>query len=331
MKFSEKNSAAVSLLTQFCLLSVLGLFLGSCSAEHDGYFQGYIEGEYIYISAPIGGQLESLAARKGQELASGAPAFVLEHAREQAGVSEAEKELAKAESLLSDLEKGRRPAEISVIEAKLAQARVSYDLARNEFERRKLLFKDNSIPREELDRARTEMERSGALVEQLAAELETAKLEARADLIDAARSEFEAAGYRLTQARWQLEQKSQAAPAAGIVEDTFFREGEYVPAAYPVVSLLPPANIKIRFFVPEKILGKLHLGQAVYASLDGVSPSIPAKISYISPEVEYTPPVIYSRETRAKLVFMIEAVPDEAAADLHPGQPVEVTLEPKND
>ena len=147
----------------------------------------------------------------------------------------------------------------------------------------------------------------------------------------AARADVEKAAFNLKQARWQLEQKNQAAPAAGFVFDTFYRKGEFVPAAYPIVSLLPPDHVKIRFFVPETVLAQLAVGKKVSVSLDGKEHAVQAEISYISPQAEYTPPVIYSREIRAKLVYMIEAVPDTAAAaELHPGQPVDVVLEPPN-
>ena len=168
--------------------------------------------------------------------------------------------------------------------------------------------------------------------------LVSSPLAGRLDLLAVSRGQDVAMGDQLfilehdrEQARWKLEQKSQAAPAAGFVFDTFYREGEFVPAAYPVISLLPPDHVKIRFFVPETILDKLALGDKISVSLDGRGQAVQATISYISPQAEYTPPVIYSREIRAKLVYMIEAVPEPgAAAGLHPGQPVDVILEPSN-
>jgi HlyD family secretion protein len=315
---------------KLCFL-LLFLFISSCSETPTDYFQGYVEGEYVLVASPLAGRLESLAVSRGQSVPRGEPLFVLEHAREQAAVSEAEQGVARAENILADLGKGKRPSEISAIEARLQQARASYDLSRDEFERRQSLFRTDSLPKEEFDRSRTEMERNASLVAEVNAELETARLAARSDLLDAARSDLDAAKARLQQARWQLDQKNQAAPAAGLVFDTFFREGEFVPAAYPVVSLLPPLNIKIRFFVPEDLLGGLAVGKKVTVSLDGRPAPLQAEITYISPRAEYTPPVIYSRQTRAKLVFMIEAVPDtETAAALHPGQPVDVRLELPN-
>ena len=107
--------------------------------------------------------------------------------------------------------------------------------------------------------------------------------------------------------------------------DTLFRQGEWVPAGKPVVVLLPPQNIKVRAFVPETRVGSIHYADTARVTLDGVQNPFLGKVSYISPRAEYTPPVIYSRESRAKLVFMVELIFDpQAAANLHPGQPVDV-------
>lgn len=322
----------LSRVSRLGTLLLLAAIMNGCAEPPADYFQGYVEGEYVLVASPLAGRLESLAVNRGQTVAANDVLFVLEHAQEEDAVSEAEQGVAKAENLLADLSKGKRPPEIAAIEARLQQARVSYALSREEFERRTLLISNGSIPQAELDRARTDMDRNGAIIAQLTAELETARLAARSDLLAAARSDLEAAGYRLQQTRWRLEQKTQRAQMSGFVVDTFYQEGEFVPAAYPVVSMLPPGNIKVRFFVPETVLGTLSVGQKLAVSFDGSNGTIPAAISYISPQSEYTPPVIYSRETRSKLVFMVEALPAaDAAAGLHPGQPVDVRPELAND
>ena len=202
------------------------------------------------------------------------------------------------------------------------------DLAVTEYTRRDLLLKQKAIATEQYDRSRTEKERSEALVSQLEAELATARLGARADQVEAAQASVAAARERLTQAKWSLAQKQLAAPQDGLVFDTYFVQGEFVPAARPVLSILPAGNILIRFFVPEEMVSTLTPGRKVSVRLDGTDKAYPAAVSYISPEAEYTPPVIYSRETRTHLVYLIEARPAiEDAAALHPGQPVEVRLE----
>jgi HlyD family secretion protein len=310
-----------------CCFFYLSMGITGCAEAPQDSFQGYVEGDYVLVSSPIAGQLQTLAVRRGMVIAAGEPLFALEHAYEAAAVAEGEQVLRRAENRLSDLTKGRRPSELAAMQAKLEQAKATYNLAHEEFSRREKLFQQNVVSQQELLRYRTDMERNKELVAQLTAELKTAKLGARQDAIKAARADVEAARNRLEQARWRLGQKSQAVPVAGLVYDTFYVAGEYVPAAYPVVSILPPANIKIRFFVPEEIVGTLSMGQKVSISFDGAKSEYPAAIAYISANAEYTPPVIYSRETRAHLVFMIEArIAPEQAGALHPGQPVDVRL-----
>jgi len=319
-----------ALKTCFKLLLIL-FFLSTvgCSESADDYFQGYVEGEYLQVASPLAGQLETLAVSRGMTVAAGAPLFSLEHSRESAAVAEAEQGMARATSLLADLTKGRRPTEIKAIAARLDQARAAHDLAKKEFDRLAKLVNEQSASREAYDRADGELKRTAAAIEELTAELTTAGLGARSDAIDAARAELKASRERLKQAQWQLEQKSQAAPQGGLVFDTYYDPGEFVPAGYPVVSLLPPGKVKLRFFVPETVVGTLKVGQQIGYTFDGVERRHAATISYISPQAEYTPPVIYSRETREKLVFMLEAIPAPTeAATLHPGQPVDVRLEP---
>ncbi|HTK88491.1 MAG TPA: HlyD family efflux transporter periplasmic adaptor subunit, partial [Nitrospiraceae bacterium] len=145
--------------------------------------------------------------------------------------------------------------------------------------------------------------------------------------IAAAEANLQAVEAALTKAEWDLSQKHQIAPQAGLVFDTLYREGEWVPAGRPVVVLLPPQNIKVRAFVSENRIGRIHPGDRIRVSVDGVQEPFIGTVSYISPHAEYTPPVIYSQESRSKLVFMIEAVFDpQTSVNLHPGQPVDVRL-----
>ena len=147
----------------------------------------------------------------------------------------------------------------------------------------------------------------------------------RTKRIEAQEAAVRTARAMVSQARWDLAQKRIEAPAAGLVCDTLFREGEWVPQGSPVVQLLPPGNVKLRFFVPEQQLAALAVGAEVEALADGMTTPVRARVVYLAQDAEYTPPVIYSNETRAKLCFMAEAKPSaEDAARLHPGQPLAV-------
>jgi HlyD family secretion protein len=287
--------------------------------------QGYVEGEYVYVGSPVAGRLETLDVARGAHVAEGAPLFQLDRSSEQPARDDAAARLARAEASLADLRKGKRPSEIDSIQAQLAQANAMLKLSEAKLERRKPL--GDAVSREDVEQASAEYERDKARIAELQAELETARLGARADEIQAAEAEVSAAQAQLAQAEWRLDELSQAAPQAGLVVDTLYRTGEWVAAGAPVVSMLPPENVKLRFFVPEPRLGAIEVGDEVQVRCDACAPDLTAVISYISPDAEYTPPVIYSREMRAKLVYLVEAKPRQPDA-LRPGQPVDVTIAP---
>jgi HlyD family secretion protein len=256
---------------------------------------------------------------------SGQLLFELERASEAAAVRQAEKNLAQAQSQLEDLTKGKRPTEIAALAAQLAQAQADLKLASDELARREQLGGADVISKEELDQARAQRDANQAQVDQLAADLETAKLGGREDAVRAAQAAVESQNASLDKAKWSFDQKQQFAPTNAFVQDTLYRSGEFVAAGNPVVVLLPPENLKVRFFVPQEILPKIKTGETIAVNFDGATKNYSATVNYISTQNEYTPPVIYSRETRAKLVYMIEAKFSPAdAAELRPGQPVDV-------
>ena len=113
------------------------------------------------------------------------------------------------------------------------------------------------------------------------------------------------------------------------MNDTYYVVGDWVPAGGVVVSLLPPQNVKIRFYVPEPVLGAVRAGRTVRFACDACGAPQNAIVSFVSDRAEFTPPVLYSKENRAKLVYLVEAKPTpEVGARLNPGQPVDVTLPP---
>jgi len=169
-------------------------------------------------------------------------------------------------------------------------------------------------------------DRDRARVAELTEQVRIANLPARSDEIAAATAEVMAASDALAQAQWRVEQKSQAAPVAGLVTDTLYRAGEWIAAGAPVLSILPPGNVKLRFYVPEARVAALRIGAPVSVRCDGCGADIAASIRFIATQAEFTPPVIYSRENRANLVFLVEAWPDAPNPSLHPGLPVEVAL-----
>ena len=249
------NASSLRQLTLFLFFGALA----SCEKAPNDYVQGYVEGEFVYVSSPLGGNLQHLFVRRGDQVSAGQPLFTLDPTMEKAAHDQAQAALA---------------------------------LSKADYKRQEQLFRSGPAAAQDIDRARSTRDQDQQ---------------------------------RLTQAEWNLGQMKQDASQAGLVFDTLFREGEWVAAGKPIVMLLPPPKIKVRAFVPETEVGALHVGQAAHVTVDGVPETFAGTISYISPRAEYTPPVIYSRESRAKLVFLVEIHFDPAiAAKLHPGQPVDV-------
>ncbi|MHC1745295.1 MAG: HlyD family secretion protein [Syntrophobacteraceae bacterium] len=313
----------------FLLLWLVAALIGSiagCGRPASDKVQGYVEGEFVYVASPLSGTLQALHVRRGGQVKEGDPLFSLDNTPEKAARDEAERRMAQARATLDDTRKGKRPTEIESIEAQLKQARAALVLSEREYARQeKLTRTPGASSEQDLDRTRATRDQDSQRVAQLEADLKTARLGSRIDQVLAAEATQRAQEAVLTKAEWDLSQKAQSAPKSGLVFDTLYREGEWVAAGRPVVSLLPPQNIKVRAFVPETRVAAIQPGDPVQVTVDGLKDPLVGKVSFISPRAEFTPPVIYSLESRSKLVFMVEAVfSPETAVKLHPGQPVDV-------
>jgi HlyD family secretion protein len=298
---------------------------GGCSRPAPAGWQGYLEGDFVYVAAPLAGQLQKLDVQKGARVSKGAELFVLEQSAELSALREGVERLRQSQAKLADLQKGQRPSELAAIEARLAQAETAAELSGRELERAIKLHETKVMSDDDFDRTRLNHESDTKLVVETEAQLATAQLGGRIDTVAAAEADVAASQAAVDRAGWSVAQKTQTSPRAALVYDTLYREGEFVSAGQPIVSLLPPENIKVRFFVPEVEFATLKAGALVNVAISG-QPTLEGRVSYLSPQPEYTPPILYNRETRSKLVFMIEATFDPAAArDLHPGQPVDVS------
>ncbi|WP_341317188.1 HlyD family efflux transporter periplasmic adaptor subunit [Paraburkholderia sp. IMGN_8] len=318
-------------MSRFSRVSVCLLFaataLAGCSHRDNSVYQGYVEGEFVYLGSSQSGKLTQLAVARGQTVDASAPVFTLESVDETAALQQAQQQLAAARAQLADIRTGKRRPEVNVTKAQLAQAVANARKAALQLTRDEAQYRVGGIPKAQLDDSRANADATAAQVRELSNQVDVALLPGRSQQITAQSAQVDAAQAAVAQAQWKLDQKRVNAPAQGLVYDTLYRVGEWVQAGNPVVQMLPPQNVKVRFFVPETVVGKLAPGRALSIHCDGCTADVPAKITYISSEAEYTPPVIYSNENRAKLVFMVEAHPSAAdAVKLHPGQPVAVSL-----
>ena len=308
-------------------MTALGLvaIASACSQASVSAWTGYIEGEYVYVSSPIAGSLSKLAVLRGQSIANGLPLFELSADTEIAATQEALARLSNAQAQASNTEKGKRADETAVIQAQLSQSRFQLGLTQNNLARQESLVAKGFVSPASMDESRNNVRLAQEKIVELEAALRVAQLPARVDERAAAKASSKAAQAVVSQAQWRQDQKRQSSPTSGTVTETYFRLGEWVPAGQPVVALLPASGTKARFFISERELGGIQIGQKVTIQCDGCAALIPARIDFIAAQAEYTPPIIYSNTQRNRLVFLVEARPiAPGTQQLHPGQPISV-------
>jgi HlyD family secretion protein len=302
--------------------------LAGCHSDDAPIYQGYVEGEFVYLAAPQAGYLKSLDSPRGTRVSEGQAVFVVAADQEIDALLEAEARADSAREKVENLKEPRRQTEIAALQANLQAAQANLRLAKLRLERQQSLARENFVSPAAIDEAVGNHDQALAQVEaarqQLSAYRDTLGREPE---VRSAEAELQAAQAQTAQRRWTVERKTVSAPVAGEINDTWYRPGEWVPAGSPVASLLPDDRRRLRFYVPETDLARIQTGQAVTATCDGCAAPIRAIIDFIAPQAEFTPPVIYSRGSREKLVFRVEAAPArEQAAALRPGLPLDVHL-----
>jgi HlyD family secretion protein len=273
-------------------------------------WQGYAEADFVKVGPTQ----------------AGVPLFEQDDTADLAAREQAARQLRQAEEQLANLQASGKPTEILQAEANLADAQAARDKIQSDLKRNEMLVKTNAVSQQIVDQQRADLRSAIAKVQGVEAAL--AQMRApmgREREIKAQQAAVEAARAAVDMTQWRLDQRHVMAPVAGTVADVLARPGETIPAGGAVVSLLPPENIFVRFFVPEPRLAEVHIGDRVRLVCDNCPADLAATISFISPQAEYTPPVIYSETIRAKLVYMVEARPSAAQAVLiNPGQPIAV-------
>jgi len=310
----------------FAMMAIAAIALSGCSATDERTVQGYVEGTFVLVSAEAAGRLAERPVKAGDRVIEGALLAVLDESEEKEDLAAAEARLAQARAELANLQSGKRAEEIGVVEAQVAQAKASLALAEEEFRRATTLRQRGIVAQSVADDAKAKRDTAEAQLRAAERELDVARLPARPDEIEAAERNVSAQAAALASARIRLEKRRLVAPSAGQVEETYYEPGELVSAGQPVISLLPDANRKIRFYLPEPELAHIKTGDRIAVSCDGCAANLEAVIDRISTEAEFAPPILYSRDNRDKLVFLVEARPSGAAAELKAGQPVDVRL-----
>lgn len=302
------------------LLASIGTWFGGGAPPT---YLGYVEADYVYVAPVSPGRIDELPVAQGDRVKKGDVLFVQSRDQQTASLHAAEARVAAADANLRNLESGSRQAEIDVLNASLNQAQLEQALAQTTLERSRKLEKSGVISAAQFDSAQTSVKTAGARVEQLQAQLKVAELPARNAQIAAAQANLQAAEADARQARLVLGDRVVRAPRDGVVERILFTRGEMAATGQPVVSLLPPHATKVKFFIPEPKRSLFKIGEALQVSCDGCAQGVTATLTYMAEDPQSTPPVIYSREERARMVFMAEAILPEATG-LLPGQPVSV-------
>ncbi|PKB24884.1 HlyD family secretion protein [Novosphingobium kunmingense] len=287
---------------------------------------GYVEAETLYVASPVSGRLATRAVDRGAAVAAGAPLFSLDPETTDADTARIEAQVAAAEAQAGDLSAARQRApEIAVSRAAEAQAAAQLTKAQNDYSRISALAGRGFASRAQLDAARAARDAAVAALAQTRAQIASGQISAgRSEQIAAARAQVSEAEAALRGQRQRRREIAPVAPARGVVEQTFYNPGEWVPANSPVVSVLPDDKRKLRFYVPQDRIAAVRPGMTVRYTCDGCGAARQARVSYVSPRSEFSPPVIYSETARAKLVFLVEALLPADTRPLPPGLPVAV-------
>jgi HlyD family secretion protein len=308
------------------LAAIIGLWLLVRSGSEPEGWQGYVDADYVKVAPTQAGLLTSVVVARGDVVEAGALLFVQDETPDRASRDEAAHQLDEARQRLANLESGGKSTEIAQAEANLSDAKATLAQAETDYRRGQSLLPHRAVSLQSVQRLGAAQQSAEARVHAMEAAL--AQLEGplgRQDEIKAQHFAVDSAKAALDLAQWRLDQRRVAAPAGGRIADVLARPGETMAAGAPVVSLLPPGNILVRFFVPEPALGGIHRGDRVGLACDSCPADLIATVSFISPQAEYTPPVIYSESSKSKLVYLVEAKPTpDRATKLNPGEPVEV-------
>lgn len=309
-----------------CTLPVIASLVPGC-APPAPLAVGYVEGEYVLLAPNDIADVLTVGVRRGERVAAGQVVAELESEDARIAVAQASAALDQAKAQLADLKLGKRPEEIAVIEATLASAEAQARAAARDLARTTDLVKRGAATPAALDTAQTALELADAAVEQAKANVAVAHLPAREETIRAAENQVRQSEAALETAKWRLSKRSIVAQVAGRIGDVIRNPGDVAGPSAPVLSLLPDGAVKLKLYVGEGQFSGIEVGRKLAVRCDGCPDDLTAGVSYISPEPEFTPPVIYSLERRQKLVYLIEARPEANAEALQPGQLVDVVLQ----
>ncbi len=311
---------------QTILLALLFFVLTACQSQQTNTeLTGYIEAELRMVAAPQAGWITEQTVKEGDVVTEQQLLFKLDQVSQLAQAEQAEQNLRAAEAKLQDLQKGARPEEVKALSSQLQEAKARLTLAEKEAIRIQALVSKGLTTKEQLDRAQTDVAVSQAQVKTIEQNIQVAGLGGRIDALIGAEASIRAAAANYDNKQYQLSQRTLLSQLSGLVYEVYYHQGEYVPTAAPVLAIRLTDQDKVRFHVPQDQLTQVQLGQNIQVNADSLAAPVNAKVTYIASTAEFTPPVIYSKDSRAKLVFLVEATLP-TGHKLKPGLPVDITL-----
>lgn len=314
-----------STMSNVAIALALTLTLASCNQRADKPFTGYMEARLLLVGAERAGRIAALQVKEGTTVRPGQSLFEIDDSEQRAQADQAGAQVAQAGAQLADtLSPIQRPADLAVLRQAVRQAQAAAILSQRDFDRADALAIRGFVSKARLDAARSARDRDAAALAEARDRIAQGEQLARAGQIAAAQAGVAQAEAQKRGADTGLAKFRVAAPAAGSVEQVYFHAGEVVAVGQPVIALLPPEQLKVRFFVPEQRLAEAKLGRTVAVTCDSCPPNLTARISFVSREAEFTPPIILSRGDRDRLVFLVEAVPLGDTGHLAAGQPIDV-------
>ncbi|HWT61169.1 MAG TPA: HlyD family efflux transporter periplasmic adaptor subunit [Ochrobactrum sp.] len=311
-------------MSLLCIIPLASYLFAACGTQ--SLAVGYVEGEFVQLAPLEVAQVKSVMVKRGDRVEAGRAVALTEDTDAKIAVAQAEGALAQAEAQLANLQVGKRPDEIAVLEASVRTAKAQAEDARRTLLRTQDLTRRGVMTQAQLDNAKTSLEVAEANINQSTATLAVGRLPARLEEIKAGENAVKSAAAQLDTARWRLAKRTLEAPAPGRITDVIRHPGDTAGPTAPILTMLPDGAVKLKVYIPEDKFSAVTVGDILSVHCDGCTPDQQARVSYVSPDPEFTPPVIYSLETRQKLVYLVEAHPIDAASPLQPGQIVDVEL-----
>ena len=311
-------------MSWLCEIGFIGSLFSACATYGMATLSGYVEGEYV-LAAPVAtARIVRVAVKRGDRVEKDALLAELDSEDAKLTLQQAEARLAETRALYANMSKGRRIDEINAIEASLSAAKAQLRESQLAFNRARDLYSRQISSKAAFDQAEAARATAQAKVDEIMANLETARAGARPDELAAQAQKVAEASAAVDAARWHVDQRRVMAPARGRVSDILRNRGEIAGPKAPILSFLPDGAIKLKLFAPEGIRAMLPPGSRLSVSCDSCPEGLAAVVTYVSDEPEFTPPIIYSVDRRQKLLYLIEARPEQPNSMLQPGQIVDV-------